>query len=670
MLRCPNNRNPGCFVASVREKKPAGFAIIFLLIFSLFIQDSYGQTELQAWGNITGIRVQGELMSFESSLRVVGNQWSSVTATGKEQQSPKFSRDSIGWQVVSTKLGGISFTERVIDISKNEAAVAIKFSSARDTSVLGLFFCISLPLDDYGQGTISFGTEKPLPVSALKKGASGEWTKASATKLSVSSTERQIEIQWVKPAQVIIQKGPGEKNQMIEIYLPLQTGKLRAGLSDERDFTIRTTGHIDKKDIHLVLDASKSGSEFAGFGGNFRIQNLKTDPEVIDYCLNNMRVAWGRVEMPWRFWQPEKNMDPVSIAKEGKLDSRVQRAMLMAQKLQQRGIPIILTAWSAPDWAIIGKAHFFHQSGEPWGNPLNPDSLSFIYQSIADYIQYLQDQYSVQVSFFSFNESDLGIYVRQTGEQHANLIQELGKYFLTRGLKTKILLGDNSDATTYAFIDPALKDVSTHPYIGAVSFHSWRGWETELLSKWAAASREINLPLIVAEGSIDAAAWGYPAIFLEQTYILQEINLYIRLMAICQPLSILQWQLTSDYSPLSGGGIFGKEGRLEPTQRFWNLKQLASTPEGLNYLPITCDRLSVTCAALGNNSEGEYAVHLVNNGAERRVVLSGIPGRVHSFKILTTSKTLSMQEGKEISVDKGETKFILPSDCFATLISQ
>ena len=670
MVSWSNNRNPEHNVTSAGKKNSVRFVINFLFIFSALIQNSYGQTELQAWGNITGIRVEGELMSFESSLRVVGNQWSSVTATGKEHQSPKYSRDSIGRQVVDTKLGGISFNEKVIDISKEEAAVAIRFSSARDTSVLGLFFCISLPLAEYAQGTISIGTEKTFPASALNVGDSVKWTKTSATKLIVSSAERQIEIQWVKPAQVIIQRGTGEKNQMIEIYLPLQTGDLRAGISDEKDFTIRTTGHIDKKDIHLILDTSKSGREFAGFGGNFRIQNLKTDPEVIDYCLNNMRVAWGRVEMPWRFWQPEKNMDPVSFAKAGKLDSRVQRAMQMAQKLQQRGIPIILTAWSAPDWAIIGKAHFFHQSDEPWGNPLNPDSLSFIYQSIADYIQYLQDQYLVQVRFFSFNESDLGIYVRQTGEQHADLIKGLGKYFLTRGLKTKILLGDNSDATTYTFIDPALKDPSTHSYIGAVSFHSWRGWETDLLSKWAAASREINLPLLVAEGSIDAAAWGYPAIFLEQTYIMQEINLYIRLMGICQPLSILQWQLTSDYSPLSGGGIFGKEGPLQPTQRFWNLKQLASTPEGLNYLPVSCDRLSVTCAALGNNSEGKYAFHIVNNGAGRKVVLSGIPGKVHSFKIFTTSKTLSMQEGKAVSVDKGVAKFILPPDSFTTLFSQ
>jgi hypothetical protein len=645
-------------------------SVIFCFAFP-FVQRSFCQTEVQAWGNITGIRVQGELMKFESSLRVVGNQWSSVTSTGREQQSPKFSRDSIGRQVVVTRLGSIALTETVTDFSNGKASVNIKFISPSDTTVTGVFLCISISLKESGNATLRFDKEKTYVLSTLLANSKNELMSTSATAIKINSAERQLNIQWQQKEMIIVRKGSEESNDTaIEIYFPLHEGNLRAGQSAEKTFNIQATGLIDKKEIHLEMDTAHSGREFAGLGGNFRIQNLKTDPEVIDYCLNNMRVAWGRIEMPWRFWQPEKNNDPVASAKAGKLDSHVQRAMEMAQKLQKRGIPIILTDWSAPNWAIIGKPVFMHHNGEPWGNPLNPDSLTAIYQSIGDYIKYLQDVYGVQVRFFSFNESDLGIYIRQTGEQHADLIKGLGKYFLSQGLKTKILLGDNSDATTYAFIEPALHDDSTHPYIGAVSFHSWRGWETELLSRWAAASREINQPLIVAEGSIDAAAWGYPAIFLEQTYAMQEINLYVRLMAICQPLSILQWQLTSDYSPLIGGGIFGKEGPLEPTQRFWNLKQLAYTAPGLNYLPVTCDRPFVTCAAMGNAHEGKYTLHIVNNGAQRKVVFSGIPSTVQSFKIFSTSKTLSMQESSPVRVYSGKVVFDLPAGCFTTLISQ
>ena len=81
---------------------------------------------------------------------------------------------------------------------------------------------------------------------------------------------------------------------------------------------------------------------------------------------------------------------------------------------------------------------------------------------------------------------------------------------------------------------------------------------------------------------------GTPQIFLEQSFALYEINLYIRILAIAQPKSILQWQMTADYSLLAGGGIFGDNGPLRPTQRFWNLKQLASTPPRSFALPVQC----------------------------------------------------------------------------------
>lgn len=643
-------------------------SIIFCLALTGIAEKCYSQTELQAWGNITGIRVQGELMGFESSLRVVGNSWSSVTATGKEQQSPKFSRDSLGHQVVITQLGGISFTETVADAGPGIAFVTIRYLSSRDTSITGSFFCIRLSKADYNAGTIRFGQTAAVSFASLKPDSAGNLLHANIHDLDVKSAQRQLSIQCPGNEYVFVRQEPNSDD--LEIYLPLHSGKMSAGQTGEKTFTLEATGLIDKKDIHVNLDTSKPGRVFAGFGGNFRIQNLKNDSAVIDYCLNNMRVAWGRVEMPWRFWQPEKNNDPVAAARGGHLDDHVQRAMAMAQKLGRKGIPVILTAWAPPAWAIIGKPHYSHSAGEPWGNPLNPDSTAAIYKSIADYIQYLQDQYGVQIRFFSFNESDLGIYVRQTGEQHLELIKGLGKYFLDRGLKTKMLLGDNSDATTYSFIEPALEDASAHPYIGAVSFHSWRGWDSDLLAKWASASREINLPLIVGEGSIDAAAWAYPAIFLEPTYSMQEINLYIRLLAICQPLSILQWQLTSDYSPLTGGGIFGKEGPLEPTRRFWNLRQLASTPKNLNYLPVTCDGNSVTCAALGNTQNKIYVVHIVNNGAERKLIINGIPGVVHALKIITTSKSNSMKAGKPVIVNNGKAEFILTADSYTTLVSQ
>ena len=53
------------------------------------------------------------------------------------------------------------------------------------------------------------------------------------------------------------------------------------------------------------------------------------------------------------------------------------------------------------------------------------------------------------------------------------------------------------------------RNPETHKYIGAVSFHSWRGCDDVTLRKWAVAAKEINVLLLVGEGSSDAAAHGY-----------------------------------------------------------------------------------------------------------------------------------------------------------------
>jgi len=296
--------------------------------------------------------------------------------------------------------------------------------------------------------------------------------------------------------------------------------------------------------------------------------------------------------------------------------------------------------------------------------------MNAIYKSIADYILYLKTKYGTEIKYFSFNESDLGINIRLTAQDHDDFIKGCGAYFAAHGLKTKMLLGDNSDATTYKFIYPALIDPEAWHYIGAISFHSWRGWDADILQRWADAATKLHVPLIVGEGSIDAAAWNYPDIFREPTYALKEINLYTRLLAICQPQSILQWQLTSDYSPLIGGGIFGNNEPLHPGQRFWNLKQLSITPKRLYAMPISCDQPGISCAAMGDNHKSIYVIHLVNNGAERKINLAGLPARVRQLKIYTTSKELNMKAGEPVIVVNGNANFKIPATSYVTLISR
>ena len=188
------------------------------------------------------------------------------------------------------------------------------------------------------------------------------------------------------------------------------------------------------------------------------------------------------------------------------------------------------------------------------------------------------------------------------------------------------------------------------------------------MHKWANAARTLNVPLIVGEGSTDAAAHRYPEIFLESTFALYEINLYTRICAICQPLSILQWQLTSDYSLLRGNGFGGSKGLMRPTQRFFNIKQLASTPADALSIPTTCSKKTVNCAAFGNYTRGEYAVHMVNNGAGCKAVVENIPKGVSHFKVWVTNHTEQMKESI-VPVTDGKVEVYLPPVSFVTLIS-
>ncbi len=636
------------------------FRIALLFLLMIFSTPLFSQAVLQPWGNLEGIRIEGQLMNFGSSLTLVSKGWSGMQATGKERQRPKYNRNG-KQQIVQTALDSLILTQTVEDADKGEIKVSVLVNARANVSGEGLFLTL-IPDDESDQnGTIQVDNAKPLKLNAAAVLMTA-YLQNKVSSFLLTGKKRQLKVSFAAPVSLQFKNEKG-----LLLFIPVLEGDIKKGQSSIFECTIKASGAIDKAPVQFSLNTNITGRAFDGLGGNFRLQNAKTDPQVIDYCLKNLRVAWGRVEMPWRFWQPAVDTSPVMQAKAGNIHPLVQKSMEMAQRLNSLGMPVILTAWAPPAWAIVGKPKYRPGPDGVWGNPLDSSKTPEIYKSIADYIGYVKEKYGFEISMFSFNESDLGINIRQTGEEHAALIKGLGAYFVSRGFKTKLLLGDNSDATTYAFIGPALNDPQTHPYIGAVSFHSWRGWDKETLQKWADAATTLKLPLLVGEGSIDAAAWAYPAIFAEQVYSLEEINLYVRLLSICQPASILQWQLTADYSPLAGGGIFGDTTALRPLQRFWNLKQLSATPKGLYAMPLQSAAAAISFAALGDNAKKVYAFHFVNSGATRVATVMGIPAGVKKLRLFVTNKNKSMKEGIPVTVNNGKAIFILEETSFISL---
>ncbi|MGN6398171.1 MAG: hypothetical protein ACTHMI_21540 [Mucilaginibacter sp.] len=631
-----------------------------------FIANVQGQAELQPWGNITGIRSHGQLFNFESSLRIVSTDRKHVTSTAKEKQQPHYRRVNDDEQEVTSWIDSLYFKENVREDGSGKIKITVNITSHKDTTLQGIYFCVALPHEMLNAGLRYKDGDKSEFENFTK--AAGPEFDDNAKEIEFETSDRKLSVKPEEKSLIMVRTDSTGGRPRIMLFIPIKLGGVKTGEMIEKSFAVKVSGDIDKSPVNITLNTNTRGRAFDGLGGNFRLQNPTTDPQVIDYSLKNLRLAWGRVEMPWRFWQPGINIDPTAVADSGKTHPAVLKAMEMAHRLDSLGIPVILSAWFPPQWAAEGTLNMRPVNGI-WGNKLNKDNMEAIYKSIADYIIYLKNKYGVQVKLFSFNESDLGINVRVTAEEHDEFIKGCGAYFAAHGLQTKMLLGDNSDANTYKFIYPALNDPDAKQYIGAISFHSWRGWDTETLQKWADAATKLNVPLLVGEGSIDAAAWGYPDIFQEQTYALEEINLYTRILAICQPASILQWQLTADYSPLIGGGIFGNDEPLHPGQRFYNLKQLSITPKGLYAMPVSCDKPDLSCAAMGDNGKNSYALHIVNNGGKRKVVLHGLPASVKRMDVYTTSKDAYMKQS-EIKVNGGVAAFNLPETCYTTLISK
>ena len=590
-------------------------------------------TEVMAWSNITGVRSEGELIDFESSLRV-GTPGGRMEASGRERQSGiRYNRAGAVQTTVTPMHSGATITQTVEDVDASTVRLGWELSADR-TADGGVYFCMDFGPRYYADAVI----------------------KASGRKVSVVAPERRVELTFNKPVKTLVREEGGGKVLYVTLLPRMKEG---AKVSLAAEMKVSGTHHHEA--VAIALDASRPGREFAGFGGNFRIQNVQKDPEVIDYCLTHMRVAFGRVEFPWAQWDPEQDARPGAT-----VTDHVRRSAEMARRLGQEGMPVIVSAWFPPEWAA-DRTTRSDGSSRAWA--LKPALQERIFASIAAYLQFLKIRYGVEADYFSFNESDLGIDVVHTPEQHRDFIKAFGKYLADNGLKTKMLLGDNSDATTYRFIVPTLEDPEALRYVGAISFHSWRGCDDATLRRWAAAARQINVPLIVAEGRTDAAAHQYPAIFNESTFALYEINLYTRICAVSQPLSILQWQLTSDYSPLWGDGIYRSEGPLRPTQRFWNLRQLSLTPAGAFAVPFTCDKQDVNVAAFVGLARGESAVHIVNNAASCPATVSGLPAAATRAVVHVTNAG-SNSVAQCLPVQGGKLELTLPAESFISIFVQ
>ncbi|MGD0138008.1 MAG: hypothetical protein ABSD28_03975 [Tepidisphaeraceae bacterium] len=660
--------------------RPILLSMLATLILLPFCSKSFGQAECVPSGGLRGIRIEGELMAFTTGIRAVrAGSTSIVQARGERLGNAQFSRDgdkqicSGGLRTTDFRPGGgggfrgtpSPLTCRLTfeDAGQGIVKVDVQAGATTDVAMEGIYFFIHLPSADYSSGyaqLVGAPSSESASLAATQPSGINRYLDGSAGGLRVTSPHRQLEVSFDSPMPIVVRDDRRQPNADYDVYFPLTAGNLKAGQAIHAAFTIKASGDVDKSAVNVKVDPSQTGGVFDGIGGNFRLQS-PADPAHVKYNLDHLRVAWGRVAMPFNLWQPNENDDPVKIADAGKLNEDVGAAMEMARTLSQRNIPMIVSDWLAPDWALLPRS-----GGRPFGGrKINPKKWDEVCKSIGSYLEYLKGHYGAEPKLFSFNEPNIGIAVLQTPEDHADAIKRLGACFASRGLATKMLLGDTGDPPPVDFINAAMNDPEAVKYVGAVSFHSWRGGTEAQYARWRAAAAKLNVPLLVAEGGTDSDSYAYPAIFLEPWYGLDEISQYVTICRISQPVSILQWQLTKDYSLLSGG-VNGAP--LEPTQRFWNLKQLDMTPAGSAAVGISCDKPHVAICAYLDGGRQTYTLHLVNNGATRVANISGLPANVTRLRAYVTDAWRAMKEMQPVDVSDGAARLTLDCQSFTTLM--
>ena len=650
-----------------------------LLLPGFWNTEVFGQVECTAPGNLHGIRVDGELMAFSTSIHAVASTTAEADQ-GDRGRGGQFSREGDTLIMTGSLSSGVrrgdgpggggrgyggppaagaSYQASFKDVAPGKVDAEIQISSNTNVSMQGVFFAITLPGADYAGGSAQLiapasAAGKPVSLASADSMDTNVYLRASAKGVRVISPRRQIELHFPVPVNLVIQDVHTGGNSDIEISFPLSLGNLTNGQTVHAAFTIQATGKVDKSPAKLATDLSRPGRQFDGMGGNFRIQS-PADAAQIQYNLDHLRVAWGRVAMPLDRWQPDENADPATNT----LNDNVRESMEMAQQLARKNVPIIISVWAAPKWAVATN------SGRRRGSArINPEKWDKVCQSIGSYLENLKKNYGAEPLLFSFNESDMGVNVLQSPQEHADAIKRLGSYFALHGLKTRMLLGDTGNPTGDQFIDVALADPEAAKYIGAVSFHSWNGGTVGQYTHFSDAARQLNVPLIVAEGGLDPAAWHYQNLFLEPWYCLDEIAQYVEICHVAQPLSILHWQLTADYSILTGG-INGQP--FQPAQRFWNIKQLGMTAEDSTAVPVTCDNPKVVSCAFADH--GACVVHLVNNGAARKATISGLPAGVKEMRVLVTDSRRGMKETGRLPIVRGTVRLPLDAMSFTTLTS-
>ena len=649
------------------------FPIATVLCLSLLIPRlGFGGVEIDGWGDLRGFRIDGELMRVTTSLMMARPDWKETAFSGHWQEQDLHHRQDGATSFYS---GVISFADgaslkyeyAITDLGNDSVRFDLAATPRADMDLNGVYFSVSAPLSEYA-GAEAKLLEAPPPttqnaiLTTAPSATEKHYLTGRALGVTLAAEHRHLDCRSSSPLDIQVRDTRDKQGNQVNLMFQLHAGDCKKGQTIRSSFTITESGDADHSPATLSLDATTLGSRFDGIGGNLV---WGVDSPIARYNLDNLHVISARIGMFLTTWAPREVADFNSPAldENNKQVVELRQSLEMGRTLARRKTPLIMSLWVVPAWALSNpdpSDEYAH------GRKINPAKWDDLSQAIASYLLFAKRQYGIDVDLFSFNESDLGVTIKLTPEEHRDAIKRLGACFASHGLRTRLLLGDVSNPTPAQFIEATAADSEAMKYVGAISYHSWNGGTPAQLAAWHAAAVRLNLPLLVDEGGMDPEVYHYRFIGDEPWYAFEESALYMDVLALSQPAAILPWQLTPDFALEDIDG-----STLRPTRRFWFLKQLSeTTPAGSLNCRITGNCPSLHSAAFFDAISGGYVLHIVNTGASRPVTISGIPAQVRMFDICLTDVNHAFEKSDSTAVSNGSATFQIPPMCFMTLTSR
>lgn len=623
-------------------------------------------------GLVRALEIDGQVFPVSVEIRIPGKGWKSQPSTRKVRKS-KVSKegDGVRWDYRFPAQGGKLTGRTCQRMVHGSVEIDVRLTAEDRIGAEGVYCFVRVPVDLFVGGKITLDSvpkeQRMAKTAALPSELDRENFRFLGGKSSVATFhhaegDARLRVSLDRSVVVSVQDdrrwGPAFYTALFQLH-PGDVGK---GETVQSSIKLSFRAKTDNSHATVSVNKSKELYRLAGLGGNFV---FGVEKPITDFTLKRLPLAWARVGMHLDDWEPTNdNEDPNAAAEEffvrrDRKNSPVRHSMEIARRLARRKVPFVVSTWWVPPHLTADPNRSRAEHGRRVPRTKWPEAA----ECIITYLQRMKQEYGAEPVAFSFNESDIGVFVKMTSKEHRDWIRFLGRRMDEAGLTTRMLLGDTANAGGVDFIQPTLKDKEAMRYVAAIAFHSWGG-RAEQFAAWASIRKQTSLPLLVSEVGYDAQAW-HDLSFNTKISFLGELRIWQQLLAEAHPSALLEWEYTDDYNLATTG----RKGDLSLTARGRMIKQYGdTTPRGATAVVAASDRDNVIATAFTGDRDGKrvIVIHIANLGAERKVAVKGIADVVSLNAWRTTygdSKAIDAPKPRRGSVD-----LTVPGGSLTTLV--